>query len=277
MSEGHRIFAIGDIQGCYTSLMRLLEKINFDENSDTLWLCGDLINRGPDSLKVLRFVKQLGKSALTVLGNHDIHFLAVALGITHVRPKDTFDELLDAADKDEFIEWLRKQPLLHHDEQLKYAIVHAGIYPTWSWEEATSLAKEAENVLAGDQYQTFLQLLYGNKPSRWDPELSGHERIRFIVNAFTRMRFCDKDAQLELTHKGEPGTQAQHLMPWFEHPDLDTGGNDILFGHWSTLDRCSRKDIHALDTGCIWGGSLSAFELTSRTTTSLDCERLQQP
>lgn len=272
-----RIFAIGDIQGCYKELLDLLELANFEDNKDILWFCGDLVNRGPESLEVLRFVKNLGLHAKTVLGNHDIHFLAVAFGITHPRPKDTFDELLNAPDKDELIDWLRRQPLLHHDAKLGYAITHAGIYPTWQWQETVQYAKEAEAVLGGEDYLDFLKLLYGNKPTRWEPGLKGHERIRFIVNAFTRMRFVDDQANLDLQHKGPPDTQDSHLIPWFEHQDLDTGGNEILFGHWSTLGKCTRDDIHALDTGCIWGGEMTALELTQRQIYSLDCEQTQKP
>jgi bis(5'-nucleosyl)-tetraphosphatase (symmetrical) len=273
----NRIFAIGDIQGCFTPLKELLDKVAFDPSQDKLWFCGDLVNRGPESLDVLRYVKNLDQNAITVLGNHDIHFLAVALGITHPRPKDTFQQLLQAPDKDELIDWLRKQPLLHTDKQHKFAMAHAGIYPTWSWQQTQECALEAEQVLGGENYIEFLKLLYGNKPSRWDPDLTGHERIRFIVNAFTRMRFCDRDAHLDLKYKGPPGTQPDHLMPWFEHPQLDLGSHELVFGHWSTLGMSSRKDIHALDTGCIWGGQLSAFELNSRILTRLDCEQIQKP
>ncbi|MDH5545139.1 MAG: symmetrical bis(5'-nucleosyl)-tetraphosphatase [Gammaproteobacteria bacterium] len=278
MGKFRRVFAIGDLQGCLSPLQQLLTQIDFDPSCDQLWFCGDLVNRGPDSLEVLRFVKSLGDAAITVLGNHDLHYLAISAGVTTPRPKDTLAELLAAPDRAELDEWLRHQPLLHIDEDTGFAMAHAGIYPNWTWETTKQLAKEAESVLQSAKAAEFYQSMYGNQPDHWQSALNGHDRTRFIINCFTRMRYCNADHRLDLTHKGPPGSQASGLLPWYKVIGLDTGGLQLVFGHWSTLASDETpSNIHALDTGCVWGGQLTALELRTGKRISIPCTQTLKP
>jgi bis(5'-nucleosyl)-tetraphosphatase (symmetrical) len=274
------VFAIGDVQGCYDDLMRLLERIHFDEADDRLWFAGDLVNRGPDSLGVLRFVRKLGKRAVTVLGNHDLHLLAVAAGAARPRSKDTLDDILEAEDRDEYLDWLRHRPLLHHDAALGYTLVHAGLPPQWDLSLARTCAQELEAVLRGPDPAGFFREMYGDEPRRWSDGLIGIPRLRFIVNCFTRLRYCSSAGELELKHKGAPGTQPAGCLPWFEVPDRASAGLHVLFGHWSTLGEVRRHNVYPLDTGCVWGGRLTALRLDGDGSDSwycVDCEEAQSP
>lgn len=263
-------WAIGDVQGCHDELGRLLEAIAFDPAHDRLWFTGDLVNRGPASAAVLREVRALGARAVTVLGNHDIHLLAIALAGAPARRKDTLRELLDAPDAAELVDWLRRQPLLHRDAELDFALVHAGLPPQWSLEEALQRAAEVEAALAGDRPGDFLDALYGDQPEFWERELAGAARLRFITNCLTRMRYCDAEGRLALKPKGPPGSQPPGLMPWYEAPGRRSAGTRIVFGHWST-HYLTRPDTRAhgvwgIDTGCLWGGTLTALCLDSLET-----------
>ncbi|HEX23187.1 MAG TPA: symmetrical bis(5'-nucleosyl)-tetraphosphatase, partial [Chromatiales bacterium] len=229
------IYAIGDIQGCFDELQALLAMCRFDPAVDRLWFTGDLVNRGPDSLKVLRFVRGLGEGAITVLGNHDLHLLAVAEGLGKLHKPDTLQAILDAPDRDELLHWLRQQPLLYHDADLNAALVHAGLPPQWDLREARAYSVEVETVLRGDDYREFFTHMYGDKPRRWAMGLTGWDRLRFIVNCFTRLRFCRADGELCLKAKGEPGTQPAGCVPWFQAPGRRSTQTQIIFGHWSTL------------------------------------------
>jgi bis(5'-nucleosyl)-tetraphosphatase (symmetrical) len=274
------IFAIGDVQGCYDDLMRLLERIHFDEADDRLWFAGDLVNRGPDSLGVLRFVRKLGKRAVSVLGNHDLHLLAVAAGAAKRKSSDTLDAILDAKDRDEYLDWLRQRPLLHHDEGLGYTLVHAGLPPQWELAQAQACAHELESVLRGPGYVEFFRHMYGDEPKIWDPKLSGMDRLRFIVNCFTRLRFCTREGGLDLKTKGAPGTQPEGYLPWFEVPGRASARLHLLFGHWSTLGDISSHNVYPLDTGCIWGGRLTCLRLDGDGSDSwycVDCPGAQSP
>ena len=265
-------YAIGDLQGCYDSLLRLLDKLNFNESKDTLWFAGDLVNRGPDSLSTLRFVKSLSDNAITVLGNHDLHLLAIAA--KHKKTKDSgLKEILNADDADDLLNWLRKQPLLHHDPQLNFTMVHAGIYPDWDLQDAQKYANELEAVLRSDDYLDFIFNMYGNLPDKWDDELKGWERLRIICNIFTRMRYCENDGTLNFKSHGAPGTHPENTVSWFEVPNRKVMENTILFGHWSTLGIINKKNIYALDTGCVWGGKLTALRIDTEKPEyiSVDC------
>jgi bis(5'-nucleosyl)-tetraphosphatase (symmetrical) len=262
-------YAIGDIQGCYDSLMELLGSIRFDASRDRLWLVGDLVNRGSQSLAVLRFVAALGPRAVTVLGNHDIHLLMVASGMTRKRNGDTFGDVLDAPDRDELLGWLRRQPLLHAEGG--HVMVHAGILPQWSLEDATALARDTEARLAGPGYLDFFAELYGNDPVAWDPALVGHARARFAVNVFTRMRLVDADGNLDFTHKGSLGRAPAGLVPWFDSPLRVPMPASIVFGHWSALGLVERPGVLGLDTGCVWGRQLTACRLEDGMRFSIDC------
>ena len=255
------VYAIGDVQGCYDALRRLLEHLRFDPASDRLWLVGDLVNRGPASREVLRCVRGLGAAAQTVLGNHDLHLLAVAAGLKRLRRKDTLRPLLEAPDSDELLHWLRHRPLLHHDPELGHVLVHAGISPQWDLATARRCARELEAVLRGPGCNEFLRVMYGDEPARWDPALSGMARLRYIVNAFTRMRYVDSAMRLDLDAKDPPGRQPRHLLPWFRHPHRLPIPARIVFGHWSALGYLYENNVLALDTGCVWGGRLTAVRL----------------
>jgi bis(5'-nucleosyl)-tetraphosphatase (symmetrical) len=262
-------YAIGDIQGCYDSLMELLGSIGFDARHDRLWLVGDLVNRGSQSLAVLRFVSGLGPRAVTVLGNHDIHLLMVASGMTRKRGGDTFDDVLDAPDRDELLGWLRRQPLLH--AQGAHVMVHAGILPQWTLEEAVALARETEARLAGPGYLDFFAELYGNEPEAWDPALTGHARARFVVNVFTRMRLVDSRGNLDFKHKGALERAPAGFVPWFDSGLRAPLPASIVFGHWSALGLVERNGVLGLDTGCVWGRQLTAFRLEDGRRFSIDC------
>jgi bis(5'-nucleosyl)-tetraphosphatase (symmetrical) len=259
-------YLIGDLQGCHADLLALLECIGFDPACDRLWFTGDLVNRGPASLAVLRTVQALGERALVVLGNHDLHLLACrhVKGVAP-RPGDTLDEILAAPDCDDLLDWLRTRPLLHHDPGLGIALVHAGLPPQWSLAEALALAAEASAGLAGPDPAATLRDMYGNRPDRWDARLAGADRFRFVINALTRLRYVDADGRMELKAKGAPGTQRRGLVPWFAAAGRRSHDTRIAFGHWSTLRLTpaerARHNVLPLDTGAVWGGSLTAWRV----------------
>jgi bis(5'-nucleosyl)-tetraphosphatase (symmetrical) len=253
------IYAIGDIQGCYDELLKLLDAIAFDEHKDQLWFVGDLVNRGPKSLETLRFVKSLGNSAVTVLGNHDLHLLAAACSVPTANTKAALKAVLAAPDRDELIDWLRHRPLFHHDEH--FCMVHAGIPPQWDFKQTQKMAETVENVLRSDNYRNLLKAMYGAKPDIWSPMLRGMSRLRFIINCFTRMRYCDTEGRLDLNFNGPPGSQPKHLMPWFSVPTRKNANLKIVFGHWSSLGYYEGNNCYGIDTGCLWGGQLTALKL----------------
>ena len=274
------LFALGDIQGCYGPMMRLLEQLRFDPSSDVLWFTGDLVNRGPDSARVLRFVRDLGKGAITVLGNHDLHLLAVAFGAATARHRDTLDDVLDAPDADELIDWLRRQRLIHHDAGLAATLVHAGLLPQWNTARACQLAHEVESVLRGDDALEFFNHMYGDEPDSWSDSLSGWDRLRLITNVLTRLRYCTRDGQMDFIEKGAPGKQAPGLLPWFEIEHRKSQGERIVFGHWSTLPTGEFGPVISLDSGCLWGGRLTAVRLDdpeSTTMLSVKCTPVRRP
>jgi len=266
------IYAIGDIQGCYEDLRNLLDTVQFNKQSDTLLFVGDLVNRGPDSLSTLRFIKDLGKAARTVLGNHDLHLLAIYHGIKKNNDAGV-KAILEAEECSELINWLRKQPLLYHDQQHQFTMVHAGIFPQWTLTQAQRYARELEQVLQSDNYLDFLNHMYGNEPNKWNENLKNWDRLRFICNSFTRMRYCYADNRLDFEANDAPGTQGSNLTPWFEIANRPTTNNKIVFGHWSTLgyyrdksDFKLPKNIYATDSGCVWGGQLSALKIENNKT-----------
>lgn len=257
------VYAIGDIQGCFDELKKLLGVIAFDAERDILWFTGDLVNRGPKSLEVVRFVKSLGERALTVLGNHDLHLLAVTQGHEQYQHKDTFNDVLAAPDRAELVDWLRRRPLLHHDAALGMTLIHAGLPPQWDLMLAKACAAEVEAALRGSDFSAYLEYMYGNEPARWSEQLTGRERLRFITNCFTRLRFCDAQGRLALEEKGVPDGAPAAYYPWFAVPGRRSANLNIVFGHWSMLGPRTDKGIYPLDTGCLWGGSLTALRLDS--------------
>ncbi len=258
-------YAIGDLQGCYDPFARLLDKIRFDPATDRLWLTGDLVNRGPKSLKCLRFVKSLGDSAVAVLGNHDLHLLALGNGIRYSGAHfDSLWKVLGAEDCDELLEWLRHRPLAHYDPGLETLLVHAGLPPSWSRKKALRRAREVEAMLRGDRYHWVLSHMYGNRPNRWSGDLKGAGRTRFIINAFTRMRMIYADGRLNFTHSGPPGRARRGLIPWFQAAEPKWAGTRIVFGHWSALGLVVSDELIAVDTGCVWGRELTAVKLTGK-------------
>lgn len=272
------VYAIGDIQGCYTELRNLLDKLNFDPQYDQIWLCGDLVNRGPDSLSTLRFLNSIKQSVITVQGNHDLHLLAIADGISTTKDASLL-ELLNAPDAQELLDWLRQQPLLHHDEELGYTLVHAGIFPLWSLAQAMTHAHELEQVLRSDQHHDFFEHMYGNEPVHWSEDLHGWDRLRFICNSFTRMRFVAEDGALELHSKAGPTQPPPGCQPWYHHPRRMSIPGRILFGHWSTLGLIQCNNVQSLDTGCVWGGQLTAYQLGSNGERhiTIQCTQFRNP
>ncbi len=265
-------YAIGDIQGCLEPLQCLLKKIAFDPAKDKLWLAGDLINRGPDTLATLRFLYNLRDSITIVLGNHDLHFIAVYYGLRKKGKSDTLDQLLIAPDRLDLVYWLRQQKLVHHDAALGYAMVHAGIPPQWDLQEALVRAREVETVLKSEQPENFLAGMYGNSPNLWSESLVGVDRLRVITNYFTRMRFCNAQGVLELQTKESADAAPEGFAPWFSFAQRKTRDEKIIFGHWAALEgKVNLPNLYALDTGCVWGGSLTAMRLEDGARFSCNC------
>lgn len=266
-------YAIGDVQGCFEPLLRLLDTLHFDDTKDMLWFAGDLVNRGPQSLETLRFIKSLGKKAITVLGNHDLSLLAVATNAIPYDPtRHTFIDILKAPDRDELCTWLATQPLLHHDNALEFTLVHAGIPPQWDLTTAQKLAKEVESVIPGADHLRFFQHIYDKHPCIWDPKLTGVERLRYIVNGFTRLRFCNDKGDLELTTTESEDKAPLGFNPWFKIPERKSQSLNILFGHWAALKgQTDIPNVFPLDTGCVWGNCLTAFRLEDRVKIMVKC------
>jgi bis(5'-nucleosyl)-tetraphosphatase (symmetrical) len=250
-------YAIGDVQGCFDELQVLLDRCGFNKTHDRLWLVGDLVNRGPKSLEVLRFVRELGERAIVVLGNHDLHLVTQFEGFERKRSDDTFGDILDAPDAKELVDWLRARPMMHVEGG--WAMVHAGLLPIWTIGKALDLAREVERALRAPNYRDFLAHMYGSKPERWEDALAGWDRLRVIVNAMTRMRFCTAEGTMEFQAKGE--TPPAGFRPWFEFRQDERA---LVFGHWSALGLRLLPRLAALDTGCVWGGALSALRLEDR-------------
>ena len=265
-------YAIGDIQGCYDQLRRLLDRIAFDPARDRLWLVGDLVNRGPRSAAVVRFVKGLGDRVLTVLGNHDLALLVVAAGVKKPHATDTFGDILDAPDRDELLDWLRHQKLFHSGEG--YAMVHAGLLPQWTIAQAAALGSEVEAVLEGPDYPELLRNMYGNEPVRWRDDLAGFDRLRTVINAMTRMRLLTAKGAMEFSHKIGLDNVPAGYLPWYDAPERASRDTPVIFGHWAALGLITRPDVIGLDSGCVWGRALSALRLSDRQLAQCDCREL---
>jgi bis(5'-nucleosyl)-tetraphosphatase (symmetrical) len=256
------VYAIGDVQGCHAELSRLLDRLKLDPAEDEVWFVGDLVNRGPKSLKVLRLVRSLGDMAVVTLGNHDLHLLALALADDVPVSSGDLGPVLDAPDRDELIDWLRHRPLAHYRPDMNTLMVHAGVCPQWDPLQTVRCAREVENVLRGSDAAKFLAAMYGSRPDRWDTGLRGLERLRFTTNCLTRIRYCHRDGRLDFDAKGPPSQAKSSLVPWFDMPDRNTDSVRIVFGHWSSLGLLQQPGLLGLDTGCVWGGALTAVRLT---------------
>lgn len=278
------LYCIGDIQGCNDAFTKVLQSVDFSASRDTLYVLGDLVNRGPQSAEVLRTCMKAGDSMRALLGNHDLHLLAAAQGTRRQSKRDTLNQVLEAPDKDALLDWLRQQPLarLHinaHNEPL--LMVHAGVLPQWSLQDCMNLSAEVQAVLQSSDFALFLQNMYGNLPNQWSPELQGDERLRCIVNAFTRLRFCSSDGVMDFDSSESADQAPAGLMPWFDVPGRATADTAMAFGHWSTLGHINRPDLMAMDTGCVWGGCLSMMRigdsLADRELIQVQCEQAQVP
>jgi bis(5'-nucleosyl)-tetraphosphatase (symmetrical) len=272
------IHLIGDLQGCCDAFDRLLDTLDFSPSRDRLYLLGDLVNRGPASRGVLRRLVALGDAATCLLGNHDLHLLAVAQGVRPLHPSDTLSELLAGRDRDELLDWLRHQRLAVLAEG--WLMVHAGVLPAWSTEDTLALAGEVEAMLRGPGLAEFLPRMYGNLPDRWDPALRGDERLRLVINALTRLRLVhEADGRMDFKVKEGADRAPPGLVPWFDAPGRRTAGQPIAFGHWSTLGLVNRPDLLALDTGCVWGGALTAARIDGgrREIVQVRCAQAQAP
>jgi bis(5'-nucleosyl)-tetraphosphatase (symmetrical) len=265
-------YVVGDIQGCLQPLKCLLKQVRFDPGKDVLWSVGDIVNRGPRCLKTLRFMYKMRKHLVMVLGNHDLHLLAVAAGVRPMHRSDTLQQILDAPDREEMLSWLLHQPLIHYERG--YTMVHAGIPPQWSVEDAMARAWEVEEVLQSPGCTEFLRSMYGNEPAVWSDDLQGMERLRVITNYLTRMRYCTKKGKLDLISKGpSPNYGINKVSAWFSHPHRKTANDKILFGHWASIEgRTDNPNAIGLDTGCVWGGALSLYELETGRWTRCQCE-----
>ncbi len=264
-------YAIGDLQGCYQSLINLLDKIKTNTPDAHLIFVGDLVNRGPQSLATLRLIRAFGDRAQALLGNHDFHLLAAAHGIRKLHRSDTLNEILDAPDREELLDWLRHRPLALL--QQNHLFLHAGVLPQWSASQTLALAQEVEGVLRGPQWLDFLREMYGNQPARWDNLLQGNERLRCIVNALTRLRFCTEDGTMELNGKESAGNILPGYLPWFDVPQRQTQDVTVVCGHWSTMGLVLRPNLIGLDTGCVWGDKLTAIRLADRMLLQVSCHR----
>lgn len=271
------IYLIGDLQGCCDPLERLLAEIGFSPSRDRIHPLGDLINRGPGSLAVLRRLHGLGNAAVSLLGNHDLHFLAVAHGIRRPHRSDTVGAILDDPQRDHWLDWLRHQHMALHTEG--YLMVHAGVVPQWTVAQTLTLAAEVESELRSDHLPTFLQVMYGNEPAQWSDALQGHDRLRFTVNALTRLRFCSPEGRMDFDAKEGLDAAPPGMLPWFDVPGRRTADTPIACGHWSTLGLLSRPDLLAIDTGCVWGGQLTAVRIDGgrREVIQVPCEQAQKP
>jgi bis(5'-nucleosyl)-tetraphosphatase (symmetrical) len=266
-------YAIGDLQGCDQELRALLGRLKFSPDRDQLWFVGDLVNRGPGSLATLRYVHALRDNAVVVLGNHDLHLLAVAHGVHRRRRSDTLDEVLAAPDRQMLLEWLATRPLAHAES--RDLMVHAGVVPEWTAQQTLSLAREVATALRRDPAALF-ESMYGDEPERWDERLEGTQRLRFVINVLTRLRVCTADGRVDLSVKGPPPPASSPLRPWFEHAHRATRTERVIFGHWSALGLVQRPGVVGLDTGCVWGGALTALDLESdRPPLSVRCGRHQ--
>lgn len=268
-------YAIGDIQGCYSPLIALLARIEFNPRHDTLWLVGDLVNRGPDSLLVLRWAINQGDAVKALLGNHDLHLLRVAEGLEAPRNNDTVQDILAAPDAPDLLHWVRHLPLMRSHEQ--FTMVHAGLLPQWSADKAQALAREVEAALQSTSYKTFLKDLYGNAPNCWDESLSGMNRLRIITNACTRLRFCTADGAMEFATKGGAQSAPPGFMAWFDVPQRASSNTTVVFGHWSALGLKLADNLMALDSGCFWGRQLTAVRLEDRQIFQVACDPAQAP
>lgn len=274
------MFAIGDVQGCHDCLERLIALADALPGKDhpagpRLWLTGDLVNRGPQSLQTLRWAHRHRDRLVTVLGNHDLHLLAVAAGVRPLHRDDTLTDILGAPDRDELLDWLRRQPLAFGDG--RFLLVHAGVVPQWTAGRTLALAAEVQEALSGPHWVEFLQSMYGNKPDRWDDTLSGSNRLRVIVNALTRLRFCTPEGDIDLKTKEGPDAAPPGHLPWFDVPGRRTADVTVVFGHWSTLGYLERPNLIGLDTGCVWGGQLTAVQLATRERFQVGCPRAAIP
>lgn len=272
-------YAIGDVQGCFDDLLRLLDTLDFEPEHDCLWFTGDLVNRGPNSLELLRFVRGLGGSAISVLGNHDLFLLAAAAGAVDVRRQDTILEILEAPDCEELLFWLRHQPLLHHDPRLGFTMVHAGLPPQWDLAEAQARATELERLLQSFDYEDLFRHLHEGEPLCWRDDLSGWERLRFIANCFTQLRYCDRDGRLDLNGERRQASGKRRSLPWFQVPGRASGDLSILFGHWAALSLKVHKKlrVYPLDTGCANGGRFTAFRLEDGRAFRIRCKNEAVP
>lgn len=275
------VYAIGDVQGCFEELRTLLDTIGFNKDKDKLWFCGDLVNRGPDSLRTLEYIYSLRDNVVTVLGNHDLHLLATYFHHRKPGRKDTLDSLINSPNAEPLMQWLRNQPLIHHDAELGIYLVHAAIHPSWSMATALELAAEVEAVITSDKHVEFYRHMYGDKPHYWSENLKSWPRLRYITNILTRLRYMAPDLKVSLNAKGAPGSQLQGSTPWFDIPDRASANDRIIFGHWSTLSLVEREyhNVYPLDTGCLWGGKLTALKIDSEEFEwlSIDCEQQQEP
>jgi bis(5'-nucleosyl)-tetraphosphatase (symmetrical) len=266
-------YAVGDIQGCYDQLRTLLDRIGFDPEHDSLWVVGDVVSRGPQSLQALRYLRSLGDTVVTVLGNHDLNLLAVAAGVRKPHASDAVQDVLGAGDRDDLFDWLRTRKMMHADRG--YAMVHAGLLPQWTIARALELAAEVEAELRGENHGELLARMYGNAPARWDDHLTGYDRLRVIVNAMTRLRLCDERGTMEFSHKTRPVDLPAGYMPWFDVPGRASAGTPVLCGHWAALGLMVRDDVLAIDTGCVWGRTLTALRLDDRKLYQCDCRALE--
>lgn len=270
------IWMIGDIQGCCASLDALLALPDIaDDPGAHFWFAGDLVNRGPESLTTLRRIMSLGDRATAVLGNHDLHLLAMAAGVRRSGKKDTLEEVLKAPDAQEIIDWLRSRPLAHYD--YGHLLVHAGVLPQWDAEKTLALADEVQTALRSNSWKKHLEQMYGNSPDQWDEGLTGPDRMRVIINALTRLRMCDRQGKMALSIKTEPSAQDKSLVPWFNLPKRATRDVTVVFGHWSTLGLKLDSDVICLDSGCLWGGHLTAVRLQDHAVLQVPCEQMLDP